>query len=224
MAKTENKTLIIDNHPLFIIGLSSLLEKASNFNIIGTAENYSDALKIAEKEKPTLVLMEIRIGKENGAEFIKKIKSINTDTAILIISMLDERFYAERILRFGARGYVLKTEPPDTIMEAINVVMEKKIYLSKNERERIFHQTEENVGKVANGDWTAFVQTLSNRELQVFSLIAKGHGTTEIATTLKLSKKTIDSHKEHIKSKLRCNSAQEIRRMAIEWAKHAGNL
>jgi len=225
MTKTGNiKALIIDNHPLFIMGLSSLLEKTANFNIIGTTENYADALKIAEKEKPTLVLMEIRLGKENGLDLIQKLKSIDPEISILIISILDERLYSERILKFGARGYVLKTESPEVIMEAINTVLDKKIYLSKNERERLLHLTSENAGKDEKGDLTNSIQTLTNRELQVFSLIAKGLGTLEIASVLKLSDKTIDTHKEHIKNKLHCSTMHKLRQQAIEWVNHSGNL
>jgi len=222
MSKTGNiKVLIIDNHPLFIVGLSSLLEKIANINIIGTADNYSDALKIAEKERPTLILMEIRLGKENGLDFIQRLKSITTESVILIISIFDERLYAERILRLGARGYVLKTESTDTIMEAINTVLNKKIYLSGNERERIFHSATEPTDNELKEGWTTSMQKLSNRELQIFSLAAKGLGTCEIAAKLKLSNKTIDSHKEHIKKKLHFKSAQELRQRAIEWANHS---
>jgi len=225
MAKTGNlKVLIIDNHPLFIMGLSSLLEKTSKFNIIGTTANYDEALKIAENEKPKLVLMEIRLGKENGLDLIPKLKSINSEISILIISILDERFYSERILKLGARGYVLKTESADTILEAINTVLDNKVYLSENERDRIFQAMAGNTGKGAKPDWTTSMQMLSNRELQVFSLIAKGFGTIEIASLLNLSNKTIDTHKEHIKLKLHCNTAQELRQQAIEWSNHSGNL
>jgi len=213
--------LIIDNHPLFIVGLSSLLEKIANINIIGTADNYSDALKIAERERPTLILMEIRLGKENGLDFIQRLKSISTESVILIISIFDERLYSERILRLGARGYVLKTKSEDTIMEAINTVLNKKIYLSGNERERIFHSDAENMDNEIKEDWTTSMQKLSNRELQVFSLVAKGLGTYEIAAKLKLSNKTIDTHKEHIKKKLCFKTAQELRQRAIEWANHS---
>ena len=216
--------LIIDNHPLFIMGLSSLLEKTSKFNIIGTTANYDEALKIAENEKPKLVLMEIRLGKENGLDLIPKLKSINSEISILIISILDERFYSERILKLGARGYVLKTESADTILEAINTVLDNKVYLSENERDRIFQAMAGNTGKGAKPDWTTSMQMLSNRELQVFSLIAKGFGTIEIASLLNLSNKTIDTHKEHIKLKLHCNTAQELRQQAIEWSNHSGNL
>jgi len=213
--------LIIDNHPLFIVGLSSLLEKIDNINIIGTTDNYSDALKIAEKERPTLILMEIRLGKENGLDFIQRLKSITTDSVILIISIFDERLYSERILRLGARGYVLKMESADTIMEAINTVLNKKIYLSGNERERIFHSDAENTDNDLKEGWTTSMQKLSNRELQVFSFVAKGLGTYEIAAKLKLSNKTIDTHKEHIKKKLHIKTSRELRQQAIEWANHS---
>jgi DNA-binding NarL/FixJ family response regulator len=224
MSKTGSiKVLIIDNYPLFIMGLSSLLEKVQKFNIIGTATNCADALKIAEKEKPKLILMEIRLGKENGMELISKLKSMNPEVSILIISIHDERFYSERILRLGARGYVLKTESDVIIMEAINTVLNNKIYLSENERERIFQAMAESSSR-GTGDWTTSMQMLSNRELQIFSLIAKGLGTIEIASRLNLSTKTVDTHKEHIKLKLHCNSAQELRQQAIEWSNHSGNL
>jgi len=224
MAKTGNiKVLIIDNYPLFSLGLSNLIEKTQKFDIIGTAENCADALKTAEKEKPNLVLMEINLGKENGLELIPKLKMINPEITILIISMQDERFYAERVLRLGARGYVLKTESADTIMSAINTVLDNKVYLSENERDRIFQaMTEES--KLGVKDWITSIQLLSNRELQVFSFLAKGLGTIEIAARLNLSTKTIDTHKEHIKIKLQCNSVQELRQKAIEWSGYADNL
>jgi len=224
MAKTENiKVLIIDNYPLFIFGLSTLLEKANKFNIVGTAANCADALKIAEKEKPKLVLLEIRLGKENGLELIPKLKLINPEVSILIISIHDERFYAERVLRLGARGYVLKTESADAIMSAINTVLDNKVYLSENERERIFQAMTEESNPVVK-DWVTSLQMLSNRELQVFSFIAKGLGTIEIASRLNLSTKTIDVHKENIKSKLNCSTIQELRQKAIEWSIRSGNL
>ncbi|GBU26126.1 response regulator [Fibrobacteria bacterium R8-3-H12] len=117
------------------------------------------------------------------------------------------------------KGYVSKTKSADIIIEAINTVLDNKIYLSENERERLFTFLEENAGKDKK-DWTAYMQTLSNRELQVFLLISKGYGTVEIASMLKLSAKTIDTHKEHMKAKLHCNTTKKLRQHAIEWANH----
>ena len=224
MAKNGNvKVLIVDNHPLYSLGLSIILEKDQKFEIIGIAENCADAQKTAEKEKPNLVLMEMRLGKENGLDLIPKLKIINPDVSILIISVHDEHLYAERVLRLGARGYILKTESADTIIYAINTVLDNKVYLSENERDRILHMmTEES--KPGAKDWITSLQLLSNRELQIFSFIAKGLGTIEIASRLNLSTKTIDNHKEHIKIKLQCNTVQELRQKAIEWSNRSGNL
>jgi two-component system, NarL family, response regulator NreC len=224
MAKIRNvKVLIIDNYPLYTLGLSTTLEKDPRFEIIGTAENSADALKIAEKEPPNLVLMEMHLGKENGLELIPKLKAINPEVSILIISVHDERFYAERVLRLGARGYVLKTEAADAIMAAINTVLDNKVYLSETERDRIL-QTMTEESKPGVKDWITSIQLLSNRELQVFSFLAKGLGTIEIASRLNLSTKTVDAHKEHIKIKLQCNNVQELRQKAIEWSNRSGNL
>jgi len=224
MAKIEHvKILIVDNCPLYNLGLSITLEKDPRFEIIGIAENSATAEKIAEKEKPNLVLMEIHLGKENGLELIQKLKAINPDISILIISAYDERLYSERVLRLGARGYVLKTEPAEAIISAINTVLKNKVYLSEDERDRILNaMTEES--KPGIKDWITSIQLLSNRELQIFTLISKGLGTVEIAMRLHLSAKTVDAHKEHIKIKLQCDTVQELRQKAIEWANRAGNL
>jgi len=224
MAKTVYiKVLIVDNHPLHILGLSSLLDDFQKFNIIGTADNCEDALKLTEKERPKLVIIEIKLGKENGMNIISKIKAISPDTSILILTVNEERFYSERVLRLGARGYVMKTAPKEKIIEAITTVLDGKVFLSENERERIFQAM---TGENSRGstDWAASYQKLSNRELQVFTLIGKGFGTIDIASKLNLSTKTVDTHKEHIKLKLHCTNSQELRQQAIEWSNYSDSL
>jgi DNA-binding NarL/FixJ family response regulator len=136
--------------------------------------------------------------------------------------MYDERYYSERLLRQGARGYIMKSAPAGDVIEAIKTVMEGKVYLSESERERIF---EAMTGESTRGvkDWAYSLRKLSDRELQVFTLIGKGYGTIEIATKFNLSTKTIDTHKEHIKIKLHCNTSQELRQLAIEWSNSSGS-
>ena len=224
MAKVSNtKVLIIDNQPLYSTGLSSLLENQHKFNIIGMVSDSDAAVKIMEKDKPRLIIMEIRLGKENGMDLISKLKLLNPEVSILVLSIHDERYYSERVLRLGARGFVMKTSSCEVIMDAIFTVLEGKVYLSDNERERIFQAM---TGETSRGtkDMAISLQKLSNRELQVFSLIGKGLGTIEIASRLDLSTKTIDTHKEHIKLKLHCSTSQELRQQAIEWSNHSGNL
>jgi DNA-binding NarL/FixJ family response regulator len=140
-----------------------------------------------------------------------------TDIVILVLSMYDERYYTERVLRAGARGYIMKHETGNKVIDAIKTVMSGKIYLSDSERERLFeYMTSETVKGEKN--WLSSVEKLSDRQFQIFTLIGKGLGTVEIAAQLNISPKTIDAHKEHIKLKLHCNSSHELRRFAIEWA------
>jgi len=210
------KVLIIDDHPIYSIGLSTILESSHKYNIVGITSNITEAVKITEKESPRLVFLEINLGKENGMDLILKLKSLNPQIIILVLTSSDERFYSERVLRMGARGYIMKTENAAKVIDAVNTVMEGKIYLSENERERVFQAiTQEN--SRGGKDWTMSLQKLSNRELQVFTLIGKGLGTIEIASMFNISTKTIDSHKEHIKLKLHCSTSQELRQMAIQW-------
>jgi two-component system, NarL family, response regulator NreC len=224
MARTGNtRVLIVDEYPLFCIGLSSLIKLIPGYSVVGEASTIADAMKIAEKEKPNLVIMEIHLGNENGMELIPQIKAKCPGTYILVMSMHNERYYSERILRMGAQGYIMKNAQAGDVKNAINTVMSGKVYLSEDERERIFEAiTGENYRGMK--DWANSMRKLSDRELQVFTLIGKGYGTIEIATKLGLSTKTIDTHKEHIKIKLHCNTSQELRQLAIEWTNYSASL
>ena len=224
MARSANtRVLIVEEHPLFSMGLSLVIKGIPGYSVVGEACTIEDAITMTEKEKPQLVVMEIRLENENGIDLIPKLKTLNPEIVILILSMNDERYYSERILRLGARGYIMKNAPASNVTEAIKTVMAGKIFLSEGERERIF---EAMTGETARGvrDWTNSLRKLSNRELQVFSLIGRGFGTIEIASRFNLSTKTVDTHKEHIKLKLHCNTSQELRQLAIEWASNTGSL
>jgi len=224
MAKTGNiRVLIVDEYPLLRMGLIALIKQTPGYSIVGEAATIAEALKIAEKEKPHLVIMEIRLGNENGMELISLLRAKYTDMLILVMSMHDERYYSERILRLGAQGYIMKSAPVNNVKTAVNTVLSGKVYLSESERERIFDAI---TGSVSRGmkDLSNSIRKLSDRELQVFKLIGKGCGTIEIAKKLSLSTKTVDTHKEHIKVKLRCNNTQELRQFAIEWTNFSSSL
>jgi len=215
------KVMIVEDHPLFSKGLASLIAGAGKpgYSVTGEAANLSDAMKIAQQEKPALAIVNIGLGKENGLDLIPRLKSLDPDMVILVLSAHDERYYSERVIRLGARGYIMKTEPPAKVLEAIKTVMGGKVYLSDSERERIF---EAMTGESQRGtkDWASSIRKLSDREIQVFSCVGEGMGTAEIAARFNLSAKTIDTHKEHIKLKLHCDSSHDLRRLAIEWVNH----
>lgn len=217
----EYTVIIIDDHPLFSRGLSQLIETQKDYKVIGMAKNRNEALTLLDNTKPALAIVDLNLGQEDGLELIKDILIIHPQTRILVLSMHDERFYAERALKAGAKGYIMKEEAETSVIKAIQTVMRGEIYLSDNEKERLNEFSKGN--KVASEDHQSFdsIADLSDRQLQIFTLIGKGLGTVEIASKLNLSIKTIDTHKENIKAKLHCASSAELRQMAIEWTNKA---
>jgi DNA-binding NarL/FixJ family response regulator len=208
--------LIVEDHPLFSKGLAALINSQAQFIVLGEAKNAEEAMELIVREKPALVIVDLNLGKDSGLDLIASIKNTWPGVFSLVLSMYDERYYAERALHAGARGYIMKTEAGNKVLDALKTIMSGKVYLSDSERDRIFERLTGDSGR-EGPDWFASIQKLSNRQFQVFSLIGRGFGTIEIASKLKLSTKTIDTHKEHIKLKLHCDNAQELRQMAVRW-------
>ncbi|MDR1216733.1 MAG: response regulator transcription factor [Treponema sp.] len=213
------KILIVDDHPLFSRGLASLILSKPMYKVVAEATNSAEALKIMREEKPNLAIVDLNLGDENGLDLIASMMAIDEKLIILVLSMHDERYYSERVLRLGAKGFIMKDEAGNKVLEAIKRVLDGKIYLSKAEVERISEAATLDNVKVSK-EWYASVRKLSDRQFEIFSLLGKGYGTVEIAAKLNLSTKTIDTHKEHIKLKLHCSSAQELRQLAVEWASY----
>jgi DNA-binding NarL/FixJ family response regulator len=212
--------MIVDDHPLFSKGLMSLIASQPQYSVVGEARNSAQAMELLREKKPALAIVDLKLGDEDGMELIKNMVAVSPDLIVLVLSMHDERYYSERVLWAGARGYIMKDEAGKKVLDAIKVVLSGKIYLSDSEQERLFEfMTNRNSNK-GGTDCFATVRKLSNRQFQIFTLIGKGLGTVEISARLNLSTKTIDTHKEHIKLKLHCGSSQELRELAIEWSKN----
>lgn len=210
--------LIIDDHPLFSRGLAQLIETQKEYKVVAMAQNRNEALETIQKHTPNLAIVDLNLGQEDGLDLIKDILIYSPKTTVLVLSMHDERYYAERALKAGAKGYIMKAEAETQVINAIRTVMDGKVYLSEKEKARI---EDFNSGKeMDEEDGLSSVSNLSDRQLQIFSLIGKGLGTVEIANKLNLSIKTIDTHKENIKVKLHCASSAELRQMAIEWTRN----
>ncbi|MDR1970583.1 MAG: response regulator transcription factor [Treponema sp.] len=206
------KVMIVEDHPLFSKGLSSLIASREGYAVVGEAADSAEALRLAGAEEPDLAILDLNLGDEDGLDLLKEMRKRFPKIAVLVLSMHDERYYAERVLNAGGRGYIMKTEAGNKVVEAIRTVLTGKTYFSEAEQERLSGS--------AGGEEGSFapVDKLSDRQFQIFSLLGKGLGTVEIAAKLKLSAKTIDTHKEHIKDKLHCNTAQELKQLAIAWA------
>lgn len=204
-----NTVLLVEDHPIFLKGLVHLLTGEPGFHLVGEAGSRQAALAAVEAKKPNIVVVDLTLGDDNGLDLIKDIRLLAPETHILVLSMHDEKFYADRALAAGANGYCMKAEAAENIVTALKTVASGKTWLSPAYREG--HESTKGSG------WQESVSRLSDREFQVFTLIGKGLGTVEIAAKLNLSTKTIDTHKENIKLKLRCNTSQALRQYAIEW-------
>lgn len=207
------EVFIIDDHPLFSRGLAQLIETQADYKVIGMVKDSIAALDFLKDKKPALIILDLNLGQEDGLDLIKKILDIDSSLRILVLSMHDERFYSERAIAAGAKGYIMKEEAESQVITAITTVISGNIYLSENEKERIAHKSKDTI----TDDITQLISPLSDRQLQILTLIGKGLGTTDIAQMLDLSIKTIDSHKENMKSKLHCANTAELRQLAIEW-------
>lgn len=214
----EYSVIIIDDHPLFSRGLTQLIETQKSYKVIGTAKDRMEALSLLNNVTPNLAIVDLNLGQEDGLELIKDLIALQPKTKVLVLSMHDERFYAERALKAGARGYIMKEEAETQVINAIQTVINGEIYLSQNEKKRLLEATK---GTGIAKDNFDTINSLSDRQLQIFVLIGRGLGTVDIAAKLNLSIKTIDTHKENIKAKLHCASSGELRQMAIEWTNKA---
>ncbi len=214
--------LLVDDHPILRAGLATMLGLESNLVICGQADNPNEALVVAEREQPDLAIIDLSLRSGDGIELIKDLRLRCPHSRTLVLSMHDEEVYAERALRAGAKGYVMKQEKLERLLLAISRVLDGQIYVSDEvaakavERLAGFHD-----GAAPNGPG-AYVEALTDRELQVFRLIGRGLGTRLIAELLHLSRKTIESHRENIKSKLGLASGSELVQRAIRWAREAG--
>jgi DNA-binding NarL/FixJ family response regulator len=211
---SEKKTiLIVDDHPMMREGLVQLIGHESDLETCGEAGNALDALEKINRLKPDLVLTDITLPGKSGIELIKDVRAILPGALILVISMHDEALYVERVLRAGGRGYIMKQEGGQKIIEAIRQVLGGKIYVSEKMSARILEIFSGTGADAA----AAPVEQLTDREFEVFQLIGKGLSTVQMAQHLHVSPKTIEAHRANIKTKLQINTAPELLRYAVRW-------
>ena len=211
----ETRIVVVDDHPIVAEGLKQLLELEDDLVVCSAVQNAGDAIAEIEKENPDLMIVDISLkGGSSGLELIKTIKAQYPHLTVLTLSMHEESLYAERAIRAGARGYIMKQEMTNTIVKAIRQVMKGKIYLSDELSLNLLDILISSKGKEGLDP----VKSLTDREFEVFQLISQGARTGDMADTLHLSKKTIDTYKMRIREKLNLASGHELVKFAIEWA------
>jgi len=207
------KIVIIDDHPLMRKGLAMSLESEADIRVAAQAAGAEDGLGIIEAEDPDLVVVDISLPGMSGIELVKQVQAIRPEMKTLVVSRHDEALYAERAIRAGAKGYVMKLEAPDVMIKAVRRVMNGGIYVSEKVNERLL------MGMVSGNELLSQspLDVLSDRELEVFELTGKGFGTREIAERLHLSVKTVESYRARIKTKLNLSNAAELMQHAVQW-------
>ena len=213
--KNKARIIIVDDHPIVRQGLENLINHEKDLMVCQQAENAPQAMKAIGKLNPDMIIVDISLKEKNGLELIKDIKIQYPNLPILALSMHDESLYAERVIRAGARGYIMKQQATENIVEAIRNVLNGQIYVSDKMTEKMMYKL---MGRRKDKAEASTTEILSDRELEVFLLIGKGYGTSQIADQLHLSVKTIESYRAHIKEKLSLSNATELLQYAIQWA------
>jgi len=213
---TKKRVLIVDDHPILRKGLSLLINSEPDLTVIAEAENAQQALERIETHKPDLLIVDISLPGIDGIELIKTVKLNHRDLPALVVSMHDESLFAERALRAGARGYIMKQEALEKLLVAIRRVLAGEIFVS----DKIATSMLEKLVSSENKAVSSPIGLLSNRELTVFRMIGQGYKTSQIADNLHLSIKTIESYRAHIKEKLKLSDGTDLLKYAIQWVQN----
>ncbi len=219
-AKAKRRVLIVDDHPIFRDGITQLLNFQPDLEVCGGVSSARQALAAVEQLKPDVLTVDISIQGSDGIELLKSIRAQYPNLPALMVSSHDENVYAERALRAGARGYIMKDVDSTKILDALRRILDGALYLSDAISGRLLNTFLNGRGGNAA---TSSVEQLSDREIEVFRALGNGKSTREIAWALNLSVKTVETHRAHIKTKLDLQTSNELIRAAVEWVSRASS-
>lgn len=217
-AESRKRILVVDDHPFMRAGLAQLIDRQPDMFVAGEAGNPAEAMLAVPRVKPDLVLSDITMPGRSGAEFIKDLHALHAGMPVLVISMHDELVYAERMLRAGARGYIMKEAGGEALLAALRQVLRGEVYVSPRLSARLL----ENLSGGTPRPSASPIAKLTDREFEVFQLIGQGKSTHDIATQLHLSTKTVDVHRANIKGKLGIADGTALVRHAVRWVETQG--
>lgn len=217
ISKAKTRVLIIEDHPLLRRGIVAMINQQPDFCVCSEIGNAKEAISAINSSKPDAVILDLTLQGVNAIETLKDIKAQFPELKVMVLSMHDEAVYAPRALRAGALGYVMKQESPEKVVATLRRVLSGQVALSEDMSSKLLNRFTGRQDGLA-----APVELLSDRELQVFSLLGQGLSTRGISEKLHLSVKTIESHRAHIKEKLQLQNASELLRHAVQWANSEG--
>jgi DNA-binding NarL/FixJ family response regulator len=210
----KSKVLVVDDHPIVRQGLTLLINRESDLMVCGEAEDAHTAMQSLTATRPDILVVDISLNGPDGLDLLKEIRARHPNLPVLILSMHDESIYAERALRAGAQGYIMKQEATEKVLVALRRILSREIYVSERIANRMLQRY---IGGPIAGRPSS-IADLTDRELEVFRLIGEGHSTRQIAEDLHISVKTVESYQSHIKEKLSLRSARELVQHAIQWS------
>ncbi len=212
-AAKKSRVFVVDDHPIVRQGLALLINRESDLAVCGEAEDAQSAIQTLATVKPDIMVVDISLNGPDGLDLLKDVRMRFPELPVLILSMHDESIYAERALRAGAQGYIMKQEATEKVLVALRRILGHEIYVSERIANRMLQRY---IGSPV-ADRPSSVADLTDRELEVFRLIGEGHSTRQIAEELHISVKTVESYQAHIKEKLSLRSARELVQHAIQW-------
>ncbi len=216
ITQTERKSnvVVVDDHPVLCDGLKQLIDRQPDLTCVGVADNTSDAKRLVQECKPDLMILDLRLKGGDALDFIKTLRVEFPDVKVLVLSQYDELIFAERTLRAGASGYIMKENVTDEVLRAVRKVLAGELYFSERVAAAVVQRTLRDKPVASR----IGVERLSDREMQVFQLLGAAYTPREIAEQFHLSRKTVETHCEKIKHKLTLQTAAELKRFARQWA------
>lgn len=211
------RILLVEDHPIVRLGFVQLIQQEKTLRVCSEAEDSRSAIEAVEREKPDLAIIDLGLKQSSGLDLIKVLQGLHPKLPVLVVSLHDETLYAQRVLKAGARGYVMKREAPDCLLVAIKRVLDGEIYVSEQMSSRLLNWFVRGARPEGSP-----LERLSDRELEVFRFLGQGSTTREIAEALHLSVKTVETHRAHIMDKLNLGSATELLRYAVHSLEELG--
>lgn len=211
--KAKARVFLVDDHPIVRHGLTQLINREPDLVVCGESEDGSEALTAVGADKPDVVVVDLTLKRSSGFSLIKNLNSLDPKLSILVLTIHEESLYAERCLRAGAKGYLMKEAAMENVLFAIRRILDGQVYLSEEMQFKLFRTS----GKRSENVITSPLERLSDRELEVFRLLGQGLGTRQIAKLLHLSISTVESHRARIKEKLDVKTGTQLLQHAVKW-------
>jgi DNA-binding NarL/FixJ family response regulator len=217
----KHKVFIVDDHPIVREGLAQMIRREPDLAVCGEAEDAQAALQMIYALKPDILIVDISLHGPDGLDLLKSVRAKDPTLPVLILSMHDESIYAERSLRAGANGYIMKQEATENVLVALRRILNREVYVSPQIANKMLQRFVS--AGAAHGKHSS-LNELSDRELEVLRLMGEGHSTRQIADELHLSVKTVESYQAHLKEKLALKNSRELVQYAVQWTINAKSV